>query len=209
MWILPPEDTSSPPPPSPPPTPGTPEPLGDARAWFEPPSPFSLLPPEPPSPPPLPPPPPPLPPSPSPSQQPSSSSSLPPPPSLPPRYPLPPPSLLPLRSQQPLQPQLSVRATGELGFYNPGKDNDVVQRGGTRGETVRHREAAADLGGDYVQLVTTRGDTARHQGAADHWLLSLMAAREGIGHVLFHHATPHDRPPFPTRPMSDFSTANS
>ena len=44
--------------------------------------------------------------------------------------------------------------------------------------------------------------------AAGHGLLSLMAAREGIGHTLFHQAPPHDNPPLPTRPASELSTPN-
>ena len=216
VGVLPPEERSPPPPPSP----GTPEPLGDARAWFEPPPPFSLLPPQPPSPPPLPPPPPPPPPSPSPSQPPSSSPPLPPPPSPLPPSPLPPsplpppplpppPSSPPLPPQQPLQPQLSRRAARELGSYNPDPEDDGVQRGRTRGETVRHREAEAGPDGDDVQLGGTRGETSRHREAAGNGLLSLMAAREGIGHVLFHHTPPHDSPPLPTRPVSELSTPNS
>ena len=84
-----------------------------------------------------------------------------------------------------------------------------MQRGRTRGETVQHREAGASPDGDDVQLGWTRGETARHREAAGHGLLSLMAAREGIGHVLFHQAPPHDSPPLPTRPVSELSTPNS
>ena len=209
VGVLPPEEKSFPPPPSPPPSPGTPEPLGDARTWFKPPPPSSLLLPQPPSP--LPPPPPPPPPSPSPSQPPPSSPPLPPRPSPPPPSPLPPPppSSPPLPPQQPLQPQLSRRAAWELGSYNPGPEDDGVQRGRTRGETVRHREAEAGPGGDDMQLGRTRGETARHREAAGHGLLLLMAARKGIGHVLFHQAPPHDSPPLPTRLVSELSTPNS
>ena len=71
---------------------------------------------------------------------------------------------------------------------------------------MRHREAEAGPDGDDVQLGRTRGGTARHREAAGHGLLSLMAAREGIGHVLFHQAPPHDSPPLPTRPVSELST---
>ena len=80
-----------------------------------------------------------------------------------------------------------------------------MQRGRTRGKTVRHREAAADPDGDDVQL----GRTRRHREAAEHGLLSLMAARESISHVLYHQAPPHDNPPLPTRPVSELSTPNS
>ena len=199
VGVLPPEEKISPPLPSPPPSPGTPEPLGDPRAWFEPPPPFSLLPPQPPSPPP---PPPPL--SPSQSQPPSSSPPLPRPPSPPP-----PPSSPPLPPQQSLQPHLSRCAARELDSYNPGPEDNGVQRGRTRGKTVRHREAATDPNGDDVQLGRTRGETARHREATGHGLLSLMAARKGIGHVLFHQAPPHDSPSLPTRPVSELSTPNS
>ena len=211
VGVLPPEDKSSPPPSSPPLSPGTPEPLGDPRVWSEPPPPSSLLPPKPPLPPPLPPLPPPPPPSPSPSQPPSSSPPLPPPPSPPPPSPLPPPppSSPPLPPQQPLQPQLSRRAARELGSYNPGPEDNGVQRGRTRGETARHREAAADPDGGDVQLGRTRGETVRQREAAGHGLLSLMAARESIGHVLFHQAPPHDNPPLPTRPVNELLTPNS
>ena len=68
---------------------------------------------------------------------------------------------------------------------------------------MRHREAAADPGGGDVQRGRTRGE------AAGHGLLSLMAAREGIGHILFHQAPPHENPPLPTRPASELSTPNS
>ena len=168
--------------------------------WEDPRKPFvGLLPPEegssppsspPPSPPLLPP-------------RPPQSPPLPPPP-LPP-----PPSSPPLPPQQSLQPQLSRRAARELGSYNPGPEDNGVQRGRTRGETMRHREAAADPGGGDVQLGRTRGETARHREAEGHGLLSLMAAREGIGHILFHQAPPHDNPPLPTRPASELSTPNS
>ena len=177
--LLPPEEGSSPPS-SPPPSP-------------------PMLPPQPPQSPPLPPPRLPPPPSLSPSPPPSSSPPLP-----PPWSPLP-----PLPPQQSLQPQLSRRAARELGSYNPGPEDNGVQRGRTRGETMRHREAAADPGGGDVQLGRTRGETARHREAEGHGLLSLMAAREGIGHILFHQAPPHDNPPLPTRPASELSTPNS
>ena len=137
------------------------------------------------------------------------------------------PSSPSLPPQQPLQPQLSRRAARELGSYNPGPEDNGIQRGRTgeetmrhreaaadpdggdvqlgrtRGETMRHREAAADPGGGDVQLGRTRGETARHREAAGHGLLSLMAARESIGHVLFHQAPSHDNPPLPTRPVSE------
>ena len=74
---------------------------------------------------------------------------------------------------------------------------------------MRHREAAADPGGGDVQLGRTRGETARHREAAGHGLLSLVAALEGIGHILFHQAPPLENPPLPTRPASELSTPNS
>ena len=84
-----------------------------------------------------------------------------------------------------------------------------MQRGRTRGGTVRHREAATDRDDDDVYLGRTRGETARHREATGHGLLSLMAARGGIGPVLFHRAPPHDSPPLATRPVSELSTPNS
>ena len=42
-----------------------------------------------------------------------------------------------------------------------------------------------------------------------HGLLSLMAAREGIGHVLYHQAPPHKNPPPPSRPVSKLLAPNS
>ena len=84
-----------------------------------------------------------------------------------------------------------------------------MQRGRTRGKTLQHREAAADPGGGDVQLGRTRGETARHREAEGHGLLSLMAAREGIGHILFHQAPQLENPPLPTRLVSKLSTPNS
>ena len=72
-----------------------------------------------------------------------------------------------------------------------------MQRGRTKGETMRDREAAANPDGDDVQLGRTRGETARHREAAGHGLLSIMAARESVGHVSFHQAPSHDNPPSP------------
>ena len=72
------------------------------------------------------------------------------------RHHRPPPSSPP--SQSP-QPQISQRAARELGICVPGPEDGHVQRGRTRRET------------------------ARRQGSAGHGLLSLMAAREGIGHT--------------------------
>ena len=66
--------------------------------------------------------------------------------------------------------QLSKCAARELGNCNPNPEDDDVSRGRTRGENTRHREAAGN------------------------GLLSLTAARESIGHVLFHQAPPHDDP---------------
>ena len=84
-----------------------------------------------------------------------------------------------------------------------------MQRGRTRGETVRHREAAVNTDVDDVQLGRTRDETARHREAAGHGLLSVMAAREGRGHAFFHQARTHDNPPLSTRPVSELSTPKS
>ena len=59
-----------------------------------------------------------------------------------------------------------------------------------------------------MQLGRTKVETTRQGEAAQHGLLSLIAAREGIGHVLFHQAPPHDSPPLPTRPVSELLTPN-
>ena len=80
---------------------------------------------------------------------------------------------------------MSARAARELGSYNPGPEDGDVQRGRTRGETARS-----------------------HEGQ-EHGLVSLMAAWEVIGHVLFHQSAPHRTPPMPIRPVSEHSTPNS
>ena len=76
-------------------------------------------------------------------------------------------------------------------------DGGDVQLGRTRGETMGHREAAADPDGGDVQLGRTTGETARHREASGHRLLSLMAMRESIGHVLFTKPRRTIIPPFP------------
>ena len=78
-----------------------------------------------------------------------------------------------------------------------------MQRGRTRGETARQRGEKSNQEDVGVRRGRIRGE------AAGHGLLSLMAAREGIGHILFHQAPPHDNPPLPTRPASELSTPNS
>ena len=60
-----------------------------------------------------------------------------------------------------------------------------------------------------MQRGRTRGETARRQGGADHGLLSLMAARESIGHISFHQAPPHENSAMPTCPMSEILTPNT
>ena len=52
-----------------------------------------------------------------------------------------------------------------------------------------------------AQLGRIREQTARSQGGMQHGLLPLMAAREGISHVLYHQAPPHENPPLPSRPV--------
>ena len=137
----------------------------------------------------------------SPPLPPSSSPPLPPPSS--PLPPSPPPSSPPLPPQQSLQSQLSQRAARELGTYIPGPEDGDMQRGRTRGETARQRGEKSNQEDVGVRRGRTRGE------AAGHGPLSLMAAREGIGHILFHQAPPHDNPPLPTRPASELSTPNS
>ena len=60
-----------------------------------------------------------------------------------------------------------------------------------------------------MQSGRTRGETARRQGGAGHGLLSLMAARDGIDHMIFHQAPPHENPPLPARLAIELSTPNS
>ena len=78
-----------------------------------------------------------------------------------------------------------------------------MQRGRTRGETARQQGEKSNQEDIGVRRGRTRGETAGHG------LLSLMAVRESIGHVLFHQAPPHDNPPLLTRPASELSTPNS
>ena len=66
-------------------------------------------------------------------------------------------------------------------------------RGRTRGETARRQEGAIPED-DVIQRSITRWETARLRGGAGHGMLSLMTAREGIGHMLFHQAPPYDNP---------------
>ena len=94
-------------------------------------------------------------------------------PSPPPSSPPPPPTQL----QQPqhqttpqARKQLSQCAARELGSHNRRPEDGELLRGRTRDETARMR----------------------------HGLLSLMVAREGIGHILFHQAPPDRNPPLPT-----------
>ena len=111
------------------------------------------------------------------------------------------------------------RTVGEAGRHP--EEGDVL-RGRTRGETARHQEGGGGVQGGRtvgeagrhpeegdVLRGRTRGETARNREAMGHGLLSLMAAREGIGHVLFHQAPPRENPPLPTRPASELSTPNS
>ena len=81
-------------------------------------------------------------------------------------------------------------------------DGDA-QGGLTTGEAGRHPEDADVLRG------RTRGETARNSEAMGHGLLSLMVARDFIGHVLFHQPPPRENPPLPTHPASELSTLNS
>ena len=46
-----------------------------------------------------------------------------------------------------------------------------------------------------MQRGKTRGETVRLLEGTGHRMLSLMAAQEGIGHMLFHQAPSHDNPP--------------
>ena len=135
--------------------------------------------------------------------------------------PLPQPSLSPLQSSSslleplpppPAQRKISHRAARELGSCILGPEEGDVQRGLTRGETVRiarEMRHEPDPGGNDVQRGCTRGETARQAGGMGHGPLFLMAAREGIGHTIFHQAPPCENPPLPTRPANKLSTPNS
>ena len=79
--------------------------------------------------------------------------------------------------------QLSHRTARELGSHNTGPEDGHLLRGRTRGETARY-----------------------HGARMGYRLLSLMAAREGIGHILFHQPPPDRNPPLPTRPASELLT---
>ena len=80
-----------------------------------------------------------------------------------------------------------------------------MQRGQTRGDTARIKRGmrhGPDPGECDVQRGRTRGETARKARGVGHGLLSLMAAREGIGRVRFHRAPPRENLPLPTSPES-------
>ena len=87
------------------------------------------------------------------------------------------------------------------------------QPGRKRAQTARKQEGMGDrpqtIDDGVAQLGRTTGQSARNQGGMQHELLSLMAAREGIGHVLYHQAPPHANPPLPTRPVSELLTLSS
>ena len=97
-------------------------------------------------------------------------------------------------------------------FSRPGDGGELQQLGCTRGHTARD-QAAIDrrqtLNDGVAELGRTRSQTARSQGGLQHRLLSLIAAREGIFHVLYNQAQPHEKPLLPTRPVSRLLTTRS
>ena len=74
---------------------------------------------------------------------------------------------------------------------------------------AREMRHEPDPGRGDVQQGRTRGETARQAGGMGHELLPLMAAREGIGHMLFHQTPPCENPPLSTPPANELSTPNS
>ena len=73
---------------------------------------------------------------------------------------------------------------------------------------ARETKREPDPGGGDVQRGRTRGETARQAGGIGHGLLSLMAAREGIGHMLVHQAPSYTNNLLPTSLASELSTPN-
>ena len=82
----------------------------------------------------------------------------------------------------------------------------------TRAQTARNQAGSyrpQTVNDGVAQLGRTRGQTACNRGGMHHGLLSLMAARKGIGHVMYHQAPPHKNPPLPSRPVSELLTPSS
>ena len=78
-------------------------------------------------------------------------------------------------------------------FSGAGDGGEPQQLGRTRAQTARNLagiDRSQTVNDGVAQLGCTRGQTPRNQGGMQHGLLSLMAGREGIGHVLYHQAPP-------------------
>ena len=97
-------------------------------------------------------------------------------------------------------------------FSGAGGGDEPQQLGRTRAQTARNQariDRPQTVNDGVAQLGRTRGQTARNQGGMQHGLLSLMAAREGTRHVLYHQAPPHKNPSLPSRPVIEFLTPSS
>ena len=97
-------------------------------------------------------------------------------------------------------------------FSGAGDGGEPQQLRRTRAQTARNQagiDRPQTVNYGVTQLGRTRGQTARSQGGMQHGLLFSMAAWEGIGHVLYHQAPPHEKPPLPSRPVSELLTPSS
>ena len=103
-------------------------------------------------------------------------------------------------SHQQQQPFLRQQILPELVDYFSGAvdGGEPQQLGRTRAQTARDHESIGDrpqtVGDGVAPLGRTRGQIARNQVVMQQGLLSLMAAREGTGHVLYLQAPPHANP---------------
>ena len=82
-----------------------------------------------------------------------------------------------------------------------------MKRGLTQ-ENISRRLREAIMEADVGQRGRNRRETVRLQAGAGHGLMPLMAAREGMGNIIFHQAPPNDNPPLPTRPANELTTPN-
>ena len=97
-------------------------------------------------------------------------------------------------------------------FSGAGVCGEPQQLGRTRAQAVLNQagiDRPQTVNDGVAQLGRTRGQTARSQGGMQHGVLSLMAAREGIGNVLYHQVPPHENPPLSSRPVSVLLTPSS
>ena len=97
-------------------------------------------------------------------------------------------------------------------FSGAGDDGEPQKLGRTRAQTARNQagiDRPQTVNDGVAQLERTRGQTARNQGGMQHGLLSLMAAPDGIDHILYDQAPPHKSPPLRSRPVSELLTPSS